>query len=137
MSDRYRKEIEEILERVNEKRTPSANARPSQQPPRRSESTPRRPQPRRAGPSSPLITPGRLFLAGIVLLLAALVLNGTTLGAYAGILTWIGIALFVIAYVRYFTAPRRDSERRWRGQSIEDPQPEGPLVRFWRWLNRK
>jgi len=77
------------------------------------------------------------MLAGVLLILGALAFNSVGLGQYAGVMTWVGIGLLIFAYIRYFTTPRRETELRWRGQSIEDPKPKGPLMRFWRWLNRK
>ncbi len=54
--------------------------------------------------------------------------------AYAAPLAWIGIGLFVVAYIRFFAKPRRSTDRMWRGQSIEDPPSPSAPSRWWRWI---
>lgn len=130
MAQRYQREIEEILDKVND-------GVPDGGKPRRSKRKSAQPQaPRRARSASGLsLSPSRLVMAGVVLLIVAFAFNATGL-AYAGPLAWVGIGLFIAAYVMFFTRPRRIVERRWRGQSIEDaPEPNG-LLRLWRWITR-
>lgn len=135
MSQRYQREIEEILGKANDgEAPPEAPARGRRAPSRAA--PPRRP--RRFALD---FTPGSMFVAGVVLLLAALVVNllNVTVAGFgaAGPLAWVGIGLFIFAYISYFTRPRRTIERRWRGQSIEDaPGGGGPLGRLWRWITR-
>ena len=139
MSQRYQKEIEEILDQVNEsvppgKKQGSTGSGDQPAPPKRFR-----------GGGSPFlswlpvsISPGRLLITGIVLLLAALVLRSAVPGV-AGPLTWAGVGLFIAAYVTFFLRPRRPVERRWRDRSIEDEDVStswNPWERFWRWLNR-
>ena len=76
---------------------------------------------------------GRLFLIGAALLVGSLAL--TLFGfAFAAPLAWVGIGLFVVAYLRFFTKPRRSTDRMWRGQSIEDPPSQAAPSRWWRWI---
>jgi hypothetical protein len=140
MGQRYQKEIEEILEQVNE--APPSNKRAAG---RGGGSGGRPAQPDRPQNSgTPLfswlpfrLTAGRLLLTGVVLLLGALVLRSAIPGV-AGPLIWIGIGLFIASYIVFFIRPRRIMEQRWRGRSIEDePLEDGnPLERFWHWVNR-
>ena len=128
---RYQREIEEILDQVNEEPADKTGSR-------------RRPRSGRAGSEvrpegSPRprlafdFSPGRLFLIGAGMLVAALVLSVFGF-VFAAVFAWIGIGLFVVAYIRYFARPRRSVDRMWRGQSIEDPpQPSAPS-RWWRWI---
>ena len=128
---RYQREIEEILDHVNEESPADTGSR-------------RRPRAGRAKSEvrpegSPRLrlafdfSPGRLFLIGAGMLVASLVLAAFGFG-FAALLAWIGIGLFVVAYVRFFVKPRRSVDRMWRGQSIEDPpQPSAPQ-RWWRWI---
>ncbi len=131
MSQRYQKEIEEILEQVNEDAPansgPSRKLRPWEAARAQSMSTGQRPK------ASFRLTIGKVLLAGVVLLVLSPLLGGLGLMAPAA---WGGIILIIGAYVVYFTKPRRQVERRWRGQSIEDePEPNG-FSRIWRWLTR-
>ncbi len=140
MSQRYQREIEEILDQVNAEAPAEKGGRPVRSPADQA-SPPRRSRGGRRGLLSLIpigISPGRLLLTGIVLLLAAMVLRSAIPGI-AGPLTWTGVGLFIAAYVIFFTRPRRSIERRWRGRSIEDGPPSGrrnPLERLWRWVNR-
>jgi hypothetical protein len=130
MSQRYQKEIEEILDQVNED-VPAGTAsgrklRPWEVARAQSMST-------RERKVSFRFTIGKVLLAGVILLILSPLLGGLGLMAPAA---WIGIILIIGAYVVYFTKPRRQVERRWRGQSIEDePEPNG-FSRLWRWINR-
>ena len=131
MSERYEKEIEDILGQANER----APGKPGSK--RGRSAISRLP---RAGWRPPRVrlnlTPGKLLLAGVALLLIALIL-GSFVPAIGPFAFWLGIGLFVLGYVLFFARPRRSMERRWRGQSIEDVSPPGgggPLGRFWRWV---
>ena len=128
MAQRYQREIEEILGQTGEEGQDGGPDRPSG-PSRRVARAPRRRFGRFIRP-----TPGRLLLAGIVLLVLAVVLNALDAPGVRPFF-WASAGLFVFAYVAYFTRPRRAVERRWRGQPMDDPpQPAGPLSRLWRWI---
>ena len=130
MSQRYQKEIEEILEQVNEE-PPAASG--SGRKPRIGGTSRARSAGTRRSSALPPLTIGKVMLVGLVLLLLSPLLGGWGLMAPAALG---GIALIIGAYVVYFTKPRRQVERRWRGQLIEDePEPSG-LASFWRWLTR-
>ena len=125
---KYRREIEEILERVNEDLPASSG--------RKTRAARRPPEPR--APSAPtggggdlstLFTPGRLLIGGVILMLVALV-------AGSQISFWLGLGAIVWAYFIFFTKPRSPVEKRWRGESIEDPPGDNPANRIWRWINR-
>ncbi len=134
MGQRYQREIEEILDKVNEDQ-PAEGGRKRKAGPQQ-EQRPRRPNRNRAVSKLSLrISPGRLLVTGIVLLVAALVLSG--MGAALAVpAAWIGIGLFVVAYILFFTRPRSNLEKRWRGQIIEDEPEVGPVRRLWRWISR-
>ncbi|MEX2599706.1 MAG: hypothetical protein WD533_08630 [Dehalococcoidia bacterium] len=132
MAQRYQREIEEILDKVND-------GAPEEGGQKRTGSQRKAAQPKRAPRSGPSrfpslsISPVRLLVIGVVLLFAALVLPS----GIAAPAAWLGIGLLVVAYIMFFTKPRRGTERRWRGQVIDDGSPEeSPLQRFWRWLTR-
>ncbi|MYA50319.1 MAG: DUF2207 domain-containing protein [Chloroflexi bacterium] len=129
MAQRYQREIEEILGQAGEEGegAGSDGSKPPRSP-RRVARAPRRRLGRLVRP-----TPGRLLLAGIVLLILAVVLNALDAPGVRPFF-WASVVLFVFAYVAYFTRPRRTVERRWRGQPMDDPQPAGPLSRLWRWI---
>ena len=128
---RYQREIEEILDQVNEEPPAETGSRRGSTPRRtRSEVRPG------GSPRSRLafdFSPGRLFLIGVALLVGSLVLLAMRNG-FAAPLAWIGIGLFVVAYIRFFAKPRRTVDRMWRGQSIEDPPSPSAPSRWWRWI---
>ena len=132
MANRYQREIEEILEQVNEK-APSGS-RPRGRAPQaqraRSGGRPRS----GAGPRA-AFTSGRLMLAGVILIISSLLLIGLV-PSLAGPAVWLGIFLLVTGYVVHFAKPRRTVERRWRGESIEDQPESRGMERLWRWLTR-
>ena len=129
MAQRYQREIEEILGQTGEEGEGAGSG--GSKPPR----SPRRVRraPRRGLGRFVRLTPGRLLLAGIVLLILAVVLNALDAPGVRPFF-WASVGLFVFAYVAYFTRPRRTVERRWRGEPMDDPQPAGPLSRLWRWI---
>ena len=119
---RYRREIEEILDRVNDQ-LPTGGGRKA-----RLAKRPSAPRPPRGGLFT-LFTPGRLLVGGVILLLAALVFGSS-------IPFFVGLVAIVVAYFAFFTKSRSPVEKRWRGESIEDPPPPSVISRFWRWINR-
>jgi hypothetical protein len=110
MSERYKKEIEEILQQageLNPKRSPGG----------------RRPGFLRLvwlhltqslGGKTWSLSPGRVMLIGLVLLLSALISQAFV----AGILAWTGLILLIVGYGMFFIRPPRN-EKRWRGQQID------------------
>ena len=63
------------------------------------------------------ITPGRVMLAAVVVLLLALVAGSITSGV-APLLGFAGLLLFIVGYAMFFIKPPKP-EKRWRGQPIE------------------
>ena len=133
MSQRYKREIEEILDKVNEGQPEQAGSdRPRSS--RRVRTTP----PRTARPASLFrfdFSPGRLLITGIALVFLALLFMAI-LPMLAAPAAWVGIGLFIVAYVLLFVKPRRTVDKRWRGQIIEDDPEPNALLRFWRWVSR-
>ena len=62
-------------------------------------------------------SPGRVMLIAVSLLLAALVLRGALPGI-VGPLAWAGLLLFIVGYGLFFVKPPK-IEKRWRGQPLE------------------
>ena len=124
MADRYQREIEEILRQAGEAVPPIS---PS----------PKRPGLRRTIWNSikqslagkPLsFSPGRVMLAAVLLLLAALVLNSVGFGPVA-LVALAGLILFIVAYGMFFVRPPRP-QKRWRGEIIEEESSGGFWDRF-------
>ena len=63
------------------------------------------------------ITPGRVMLASVVLLLLALVLRAGSVSAIIGLA---GLLMFIVAYAMFFMRPRNRVEKRWRGRPVEE-----------------
>ena len=124
---RYQREIEEILGRVNEnastrggKKARVAFRAPASRPLK---------APHQGDRPAPLVTPGRLLVGGILLLMVALFLNNS-------VPFWIGLAAIVAAYFVFFSKPKSPVEKRWRGQSIEEGLANNAPSRVWRWIKR-
>ena len=133
MSQRYQKEIEEILEQVNEEPPRPGRGGSSRS---RGDARSAPPRPLRSPSRFALrVSPGRLMLIGLALLFIALI-SLSLLPMLAAPSAWVGMGLFILAYVLFFVKPRRTTERRWRGQIIEDEPGESGLARFWRWVTR-
>ena len=128
MTEKYKDEIEEILRKAGEV-APSKPARDTEPHPedRRRDSMVSRRTPvpsQRPTPSRPSITPGKLMVAGVVLLL---------IGIRFWPLIWVGLALLVGAYLMYFVSPRSiNYEKRWRGRSVDDKP-----MSYWDQLKRR
>lgn len=133
MQDKYQKEIEEILKNAGEV-SPDESGREAEKP---LEDRPR--AVRRAAEASrpqsyetprgrwPTITPGKILMTGLVVFIITALLQ-------IWVLIWVGLALLVFGYMLFFIAPRNiNMEKRWRGESLEDPQ-ESPWDRFKRWI---
>ena len=130
MPEKYKDQIEEILRQAEDV---VAQDRP--QPPAPKEST-RRYVLRlpRVGmlQGLPRISSGKLMLAALALFLLALLLRSTV--GPAMLFVWIGLVLFVVAYVMFFARPgTQQVEKRWRGRLLED-NPENLLKRLKRLL---
>ena len=115
MSERFQQEIEEILEQ-SEALPPSA--RPKRKPRTKAGNA------KASNGAGGIITPGRVIIVGVLLLLTfALIFDGTLSTA----LLWAGLVLGVLGYALFFVrADRADSKPHWRGQPVEyDSGPSG------------
>ena len=114
MSERYKREIEEILEQAGEPE-PSRSRR-------RLGYTAWRLAwlyvTQSLGGKRWSLSPGRIMLIAVLVLLAALVLRAMTPGVVAP-LGLAGLLLFILGYGLFFVKPPK-IEKRWRGQPLED-----------------
>lgn len=116
MSNKYQREIEEILQQAGDLGTGGGPSRPPKQGfvglvwSYFKESV---------GGNVLSITPSRVMLGGVLILLAALVLNLATPGfGLVGLLAWLGFILFIVGYALFFIKPKQ-FEKRWRGDVIQ------------------
>ncbi|MDA1129215.1 MAG: hypothetical protein O2913_11040 [Chloroflexi bacterium] len=133
MSDKYQQEIEEILKSAGEvapgevvgemERPLDDRPKALQQSSRPNNSTaPYSPRSR-----WPTITPGKILMTGLFVFIVTALLQ-------IWVLIWVGLALLVVGYLLFFVTPRSiNVEKRWRGESLEDP-PESPWNRLKRWM---
>ena len=128
MSGRMDREIEEILARSEEVLT-SQPGKP-QRSRRQGSSRWSRPGWTRLGGS---ISPGRVFIASVALLLTALILNVAGAGPVA-VLFWLGLVLFIVAYALFFVRSSSPPELRWRGKPVDYGRPPSLWTRVRRWL---
>ena len=115
MSDKYMKEIEEILKQAEDSlskdRGPTSRTTPKSA----------------GGPLGRVsgkirISPSKLMLGSFALLLLALILGLLGVGSVVHLVV-AGLVLFVIAYALFFVRPGgslSSYEKRWRGRPIED-----------------
>ncbi|MBM3934625.1 MAG: hypothetical protein FJ319_10045 [SAR202 cluster bacterium] len=122
MSQKYQREIEEILQQVDTGSSPKSRIRQPGLFSRLSASIKRA-----MGGNVFSISPGRIMFAAVCLLLSALVVSAFIPG-YVGPIAWAGLVLFIVGYAMFFIKPRT-SEKRWRGQPIEDNERK--------WFGRK
>ena len=127
MPDKYQKEIEEILNQVGT--SPSKSDSSAQK--IRADDKPVKQFLRNV----PALSAGQLLFAGVILFLVGVL--SPIAGPWDKVIAWVGVASFVMAYLRYFSGSSGKVERRWRGELIEYDEPPTQIQRFWRWLNKR
>ncbi len=130
MPDKYQDEIEKILEGLGEN-APTNSAgepgKPARSTPSELSTADGQPSRRGSGRRAPTVSPGKLAVAGLLLLLLGAIIKMTWL-------IWGGLGLLVGAYLLFFVKPRSSSyDKRWRGQLLED-QPTSTWEQLKRWL---
>ena len=130
MAKRYQREIEEILKQVNDtgsggKGSSESDGGKGKPPSRRPQRNEEQLASRRRSIRAP--SPGQFLLGGIALFVAAFVLRSAIPGVF-GPMVWVGICLFIVSYIAFFTRSQRPDETRWRGRSIED-EPQHPNLK--------
>ncbi len=116
MSERYQREIEEILQEAGDLESAGGRtgARPSFWLLARSYIA------QSLGGKRWALSPGRVMLVAVSLLLAALVLRSALPGVgVVGPLAWAGLLLFIVGYGLFFIKPPK-IEKRWRGQPLDE-----------------
>ena len=125
MPEKYQSEIEEILRQADEvlSKEPSKGAKRS----KRSKGNTFKPF--SLGAFS--LKPSRIMIAGIALLLLALILNAAVPFTVAP-LVWAGLTMFVVAYLLFFVRPASSGyEKRWRGRLVEEQHSLVDRVKRW------
>ena len=117
MPERYQKEIEEILEQARDLGT-SGRGRGRRDGILRLAWLQVRES---MGGKGWSLSPGRVMLIAIGLLLSALFL-GSVIPGLTGLLAWAGLILFIVGYGMFFLRPGRSVEKRWRGRPIDDTE---------------
>ncbi len=75
-----------------------------------------------------VVTPGKLALAGLVMLLVGVLLG------QARFLVWVGLAALAAAYLLFFIRPRQvNRDKHWRGRAVESSAPS-PWRKFKTWF---
>ena len=134
MSERYQREIEEILQQVGE-------STPTKEPGKAEKNSMLAPFSRVGRGIGDLIylSSRRLVTIGIALLLSAIFVSVIFPGLL-GPIVWLGLIVFILVYVLFFAKPSRKTEKRWRGRTIDEPQSawrgESLRYRIQRWLKR-
>ncbi len=131
MSERYQREIEEILSQAGE----SAPADRS----KKDRGVPLLPpvfRTGRGGGNRAYFTSGRLMFIGLALLLSAILVSAIFPG-FLGPIVWLGLIAFILGYVLFFARPSAGLEKRWRGRVIEQEPPAWSGGGWWSRLQRR
>ena len=133
MSQRYQREIEEILRQAGESTASNGPSGKKGHPLLASLS--------RVGRSignRVYLNPGRLMFIGLALLLSAVLISAIVPGL-VGPIVWSGLILFLLAYVLFFARTKPNVEKRWRGRLVDNQSSSregGRWGMFQRWLKR-
>lgn len=132
MSQKFEREIEEILQKEGEFLAGPPRSRP-----------PRRRRPGRRGPSLLLqlatrfvASTGAFMLGSIALALVALLLWNTAASFLGQLLVLAAVTLFLASYAVSFIKPPAGYEKRWRGEVIPPSQPAW-MRRVSSWFRRR
>ncbi|MBI2171542.1 MAG: hypothetical protein HYU30_05920 [Chloroflexi bacterium] len=126
MAERYRREIEDILDKLEEAPAHSPKAKEGG----------RRLRAfgllgRVLGGGSGLLSPGRVMLAALALLLVALLLKASMPGAFVPFLMWGAVIVFIFGYALFFINASEPIEKRWRAAVVEGPPSFRSRLRRW------
>ena len=134
MSERYQREIEEILGQVGDPKPENK--------PKRGRTNPILALFSRVGRAvgdRVYLNPGRLMFTALALLLSAILVSAIVPGLI-GPIVWVGLILFIMAYALFFARPGAKLEKRWRGRLLgPDSLPSSSetwWVRVKGWLRR-
>lgn len=134
MSERYQREIEEILQQVGE-------STPTKEPRKAEKNSLLAPLSRigRGIGNHIYLSSRRLMTIGVALLLSAILVSAMFPGLF-GPFVWLGLILFILVYALFFARFNHKMERRWRGRPVEPQPPAGRGEGLWhrcqRWLRR-
>jgi hypothetical protein len=137
LPSRYQKEIEEILEKVND----DTEQRVVTNPVRRKFSAHRAVNARNVNTSRSLslspLNSKKLLLAGLSMMLLGVFLNGMN-SVFAPWALWGSILLLSLSYTTHFIKKKRRVQKRWRGEVIDDSNSGIPFTwkDLWRRLIR-
>ncbi len=131
MPEQYQDEIEEILKQAGESPRPPVERQPKGGPLQLLRQYFRQSMSGKGWP----ISPGRVMLTAVSLLLAALLLRPFVPGA-VGFLALAGLLIFMVGYLMFFVKPRGGLEKKWRGQSVEEPS-QNALTAWWERFRRR
>ena len=116
MSEKYQREIEDILGQIEG--------------PAQRKARPRKPGlfrmllnafVRFLGGKGWNLSPGRIMLGSLSILLVALLFGAGMPGILGAALAWGAVILFILGYALFFINPSSSYEKRWRGQAVETP----------------
>ncbi|MCH8940282.1 MAG: hypothetical protein IIC27_04060 [Chloroflexi bacterium] len=116
MSEKYQREIEDILGQIEG--------------PAQRKARPRKPGlfrmllnafGRFLGGKGWNLSPGRIMLGSLSILLVALLFGAGMPGILGAALAWGAVILFILGYALFFINPSSSYEKRWRGQAVETP----------------
>ena len=116
MSEKYQREIEDILGQIEG--------------PAQRKARPRKPSLFRVflnalgrflGGKGWNLSPGRIMLGSLSILLVTLLFSASMPGILGPALAWGAVILFILGYALFFINPSSSYEKRWRGEAIETP----------------
>ena len=129
MKDRYEQEIEQILNELDAEIPDGSGGGPhpvSPVPPLDDRPSPFAPQPR---PRMRLISPVKLALLGLIVVVIGLILFHQPMLALAGV----GIVALALVWM-FIQRISSQPQQMWRGRPVDPPPPQSTWERFRRWL---
>ena len=128
MSEKYQREIEDILGQIDE--LPAARAQPKRRNFLRSAFGM---MARAMAGRGNRISPGKILLTSLALVLVAALFKAVLPGIVVPVLLWTAVITFIVGYALFFINTSEPFERRWRGEPVNEPPPT-TWERMRRWL---
>lgn len=126
MPDKYKRQVEDILRRVESEHPPLTSSNRLGGPGGKDNSR-FHDLIQRWKPNFPV---GKFMAGSLALLLIAVILSATG-SNIANLFAIMGVAIFVVSYLLLFLMPRKPYEKRWRGRLIEEDQSFFSKIRRW------
>ncbi|MBI4310661.1 MAG: hypothetical protein HY681_02675 [Chloroflexi bacterium] len=125
MAERYQQEIEDILGKIES----APPEKPGRDPNKRRAVFSR--LRRILGSKGAWVSPGKVMLSAVALLLVAMLFKSSMPGFLTPMLLWGAVIIFILGYALFFVNASEPFDKRWRGRSLEGPPTAWSRWRQW------